>query len=116
MRHLKRGRKFGRTHNQRRALLRALAHQLIVHGRITTGEAKAKELRPVIEAMVTRAKSGTARARRELRSRLPETAAVKLARTIAPRMAERPGGYTRIIKLGPRKSDGARMALIEFVP
>lgn len=115
MRHLKKGKKFGRTRGQRRALLRILASQLVSRERIVTGEAKAKELAPFVEAMVTRAKRASPAARRELIRDLPAAAAAKLVGTIAPRMANRPGGYTRIIKLGPRKSDSARMAVIEFV-
>ena len=115
MKHLKRGRKFGRTADQRKALLRILASQLVMKERIRTGEAKAKELAPMVEKMVTRAKDQSLAARRALERDLPESAAAKLMKTIAPRMASRPGGYTRIIKLGPRKSDSARRAIIEFV-
>ena len=115
MRHLKKGRKFGRTKNQREAMLRILASQLMTHGRIVTGEAKAKELRPLVEKMITAARSGSLSSRRGLIRELPPPIAAKLLNTIAPRMANRPGGYTRIIKLGPRKSDSARMAIIEFV-
>ncbi len=115
MRHLKKGRKFGRTADQRRALLNILASQLVIHERIRTGEAKAKELRPLVEKMITRAKSPTLAARRRLGRDLAEPAVAKLIKAIAPRMAARPGGYTRIIKLGPRRSDSARMAIIEFV-
>lgn len=86
-----------------------------MHGRITTGEAKAKELRPLVEKMISRAKDPSLAARRKLRRELPEPAAAKLVKTIATRMMSRPGGYTRIIKLVPRKSDSARMAIIEFV-
>ncbi len=115
MRHLKKGRTFGRTQDQRRALLRALAHGLVMRERITTTEAKAKELRPVIEKMVSRAKSGTLASRRLLLQRLPAAAVRKLADAIAPRLKDRRGGYTRIIKLPPRRSDASRMAIIEFV-
>ncbi len=115
MRHLKKGRKFGRTSGQRKSLLRALAYQLVMRERLTTSEARAKELAPRIEAMVTTARSGTAAARRRLARRLPAIAVDKLARTLGPRYAERAGGYTRIIKVGPRQSDASRMAIIEFV-
>lgn len=115
MRHLKKGRKFGRTRNQRRALLRNLMFHLIMEGRIVTGEAKAKEIRPLVEKMVTRAKDGSLAARRDLTRQLPSPAATKLVRIVAPRMGNRPGGYTRITKLGPRKSDSARLAIIEFI-
>lgn len=115
MRHLKKGRKFGRTRDQRQALFRTLAGQLIVHGRLRTTEAKAKELQPKIEKLITRARTPSLAAQRMLASRLPQAAAQKLIRDIAPRYAGRPGGYTRIIKLGPRKSDSSQMAIIEFV-
>ncbi len=115
MRHLKKGRKFGRTSDQRKALLKILASQLVMRERIRTGEAKAKELAPMVEKMVTRAKDPTLDARRRLRRDLPQPAVAKLMGTIAPRFSSRPGGYTRITKLGPRKSDSARMAIIEFV-
>jgi len=115
MRHLKKGRKFGRTRGQRKALLRNLMSQLILEGRIVTGEAKAREIRPLVEKMVTRAKGGSLAARRKLASQLPSVAAMKLVKLVAPRMENRPGGYTRIIKLGSRRSDAARLAIIEFV-
>ena len=115
MRHLKKGRKFGRTRDQRRALLRNLLFELIMRERVVTAEAKAKELSPLIEKMVTRARTGTVAARRILAQRLPQSAVAKLVATLAPRFARRPGGYTRIVKLGPRKSDGSRQALIEFI-
>lgn len=115
MRHLKKGRKFGRTADQRRAFLRTLLYQLVMRGRIRTTEAKAKELAPLAEKLVTRARTGTLASRRLLASRLPAAAAAKLISDIAPTMRERRGGYTRIFKLGPRRSDGARMALVEFV-
>lgn len=115
MRHLKKGRKFGRTTGQREAMMKILASQLIMHGRITTGEAKAKELRPFVEKMVTRARENSLAARRDLARRLPPPAVAKLMTGVGSSMASRPGGYTRIIRLGPRKSDSARMAIIEFV-
>lgn len=115
MRHLKKGRKFGRTSGERRAMLEILASQLILRDRIRTGEAKAKELRPFVEKLVTRARSGSLADRRALGRVIPPPAASRLIKIVAPRMAARPGGYTRIIKLGPRKSDSARMAIIEFV-
>jgi large subunit ribosomal protein L17 len=117
MRHHNHNRKFGRKTNVRNALLKSLALSLIVHGRIKTTEAKAKELRPMIEKLVTRAKKNDVVSRRVIMSRLmnraPETK--KLVEEIAPRFADVSGGYTRIMKLPNRKSDGARMALIEFV-
>ena len=115
MRHLTSGRTLSRTSDQRRALIRTLAHHLISRGSITTSEAKAKTLRPAMERLVTIARSGTPAARRELARRLPEATAAKLVREIAPRMSNRSGGYTRITKLGPRRSDASRRAMIEFV-
>lgn len=115
MQHRRKGRTLSRTRDQRRALLRTLAGQLIMRGAVATSEAKAKELRPAVERLVTIAKAGTIATRRELIRRLPEAAAAKLIRDIAPRFSERPGGYTRITKLGLRRSDGSRRALIAFV-
>lgn len=119
MRHHNSIRKFGRDSNERRALLRSLALSLIDHGRIETTEAKAKELRPYIEPLVTKAKSDTLMTRRYLISKLgsgSQTSAIKkLVETIAPKYKERAGGYTRIIKTAIRVSDGGHMAVIEFV-
>ena|ERR1035437_1844016 len=117
MRHHSTKRKFGREKNVRNALIKILALNLIVRGKIKTTEPKAKELRPFVEKLVTLAKSGTVSNRRIVISRLinrsPEVK--KLFDTIAPKYADRKGGYTRILKLGARKSDGAKMAIIEFV-
>ncbi len=103
--------------NVRNALLKSLALSLIIHGRIQTTEAKAKELRPFIEKLVTRAKVGDLASRRVIISRLmnraPETKI--LMEEVAPKFKGVAGGYTRIMKLPPRKSDAAPMALIEFV-
>lgn len=116
MRHNNVNRKFGRKTGGRRALLRSLAESLIKEGKIKTTEAKAKELRPFVEKLVTLARKNTLSSRRLVISRLgTEDRAFELLRTIAPRYAERPGGYTRITKLSPRKSDSAKMAVIEFV-
>ena len=102
--------------NQRDALVRSLARSLVVRNRITTTTAKAKELRPFIERLVTNAKSGTLSARRLIEKKLDGTREAKiLIEKIAPKYATRPGGYTRIIKLPDRKADAAPMALIEFV-
>lgn len=117
MRHHNKNRKFGRKKNVRSALLKSLALSLINHGRIKTTEAKAKELRPFIEKLVTKAKENDLAAKRIVISRLmnrnPETK--KLFDEIAPKYKDTKGGYTRILKLPPRLSDGAKMALIEFV-
>lgn len=101
----------------RRALVNSLALNLIVRGRIKTTEPKAKELRPFIEKLVTSAKKNDVSSRRTVISRLanrrPEVK--KLFEVIAPKYADRKGGYTRVLKLGARKADGAKMAIIEFV-
>lgn len=117
MRHHNKNRKFGRVRKGRKALLDSLARNLIVRGKIKTTLPKAKELRPMIEKLVTRAKGGDIASRRLVVSRLGgrESEVKKLFETIAPKYASRQGGYTRIIKLGVRKSDAAEMAMIEFV-
>lgn len=116
MRHHNKNRKFGRTRGQRRALLRGLAVSLIGREKITTTEAKAKELRPFIERLVTRGKINSLSARRLLVARLGNKNAVKKLMTgVAPRYNARNGGYTRITRLPARKSDGSKMAVIEFV-
>jgi len=116
MRHHKSNRIFGRKSGQRRALLRSLARSLILHNGIKTTEAKAKELRPFIETLVTKAKHDTVSSRRLLMSRLHSTEAVKmLCADISPRYEKRAGGYTRIVKLPYRKSDASSQAYIEFV-
>lgn len=114
MRHRKKGRKFGREEGERSALLKTMAGSLFMQGRIQTTEAKAKELRPYVEKFVTRARSASLADRRALASSLP-SAIVREAMARGIAMKDRPGGYTRIIKMGPRKGDGARMAIIEFV-
>jgi len=117
MRHHNKNRKFGRETNQRRALLRSLALSLIIRKKIKTTEAKAKELRPYIEKIITQARTNTLNSRRIILSRLFNQVeeVKKLFDEIAPKYKDRKGGYTRIIKLPPRKSDGSRMAIIEFV-
>jgi large subunit ribosomal protein L17 len=114
MRHLKKGRKFGREKDQRRALMKSLASSFFVSGRIVTTEAKAKELRPRVEKIITRAKNYTLASRRRIESELSRSAAQKV-QDAAKTFMSRPGGYTRITKLGARKSDSARMAVIELV-
>lgn len=117
MRHHNANRTFNRSKNQRTALMKGLAASLITRERIETTEAKAKELRPKIEKMITRAKAPTLANKRLLLSGLyhDNTAVKKLVETIAPRYSERSGGYTRITKLMPRKGDASKMAVIEFV-
>ena len=100
---------------KRRALLRALAASLVLRGRITTTEAKAKELRSFVEPLITKARRGDLAGRRTILQALPKNAAKKAADEIGPKFSKQAGGYTRIIKLGRRKSDGASMAMIELV-
>lgn len=117
MRHGNNKRKFGRVRKVRIALINSLALNLIVRGKIKTTEPKAKELRPFIEKLITRAKNGTGATRRliiaQLSNRRPEVK--KLFEVIAPKYKDTKGGYTRVLKLGARKSDGAKMAIIEFI-
>ncbi len=116
MRHHDANRKFGRDNNQRTALLKGLVASLVLHERILTTEAKAKELRPKFEKMLTKAKNPTLANRRLLLAGLyNSTDVVDKLIAIAPRYAERPGGYTRITKLTPRKGDASPMAVIELV-
>jgi large subunit ribosomal protein L17 len=116
--------KLGRNTSARKALLRDLATDLIINERIRTTASKAKELRPVVEKMVTLGKRGDLHARRQAASFIrKETANVetnqnavqKLFSEIGPRYEDRQGGYTRILKLGPRRGDNAEMVIIEFV-
>lgn len=115
MRKLKKGRKFSRKRDQRRALLKSLAAPLFLIEKIKTTEAKAKEVSGFAEKFITRAKKGDLSSRRYLVGCFSEKIAKKLIDELGPRYKERKGGYTRIIKLGPRKSDGAKMAIIELV-
>ncbi|MBI3420731.1 MAG: 50S ribosomal protein L17 [Candidatus Sungbacteria bacterium] len=114
MKHLKKGRKFSRRSNQRQALLKGLATSFFLYEKITTTQAKAKELRPFVEKCITRAKQPTISNRRLL-GKILSAAAVKKAMDAASLHISRPGGYTRITKLGVRKSDSARMAMIELI-
>lgn len=116
MRHRVAGRKFGRNTGQRKALFKGLAVSLILNERVTTTEAKAKTIRPVVEKLVTMAREDTEHHRRLVMSRIGnETAMLKLFEVLGPRFEEQPGGYTRIYKVGQRKGDAASMAMIEFV-
>ncbi|KND48977.1 MAG: ribosomal protein L17 [Parcubacteria bacterium C7867-005] len=115
MRHGNVNRKFGRESTQRKALIKSLGYSLVVKGKIKTTEAKAKELRPFVEKLVTLGKKGTIASRRELESRVGKIAAKKIATVLSPEYMNRKGGYTRITKLIKRLSDGAPMAVIEFV-
>ena len=116
MRHLKSGRHFNRDHNARKALMRNLCTSLLEHGRITTTEAKAKELRRWVERLITEAKADDVAARRRVAREISQPAvADKLFSNLMPRLRERPGGYTRIIHKGPRLGDAAPMVVIELV-
>ncbi len=116
MRHRMHGRKLGRTSAHRKALFRNQLTALFTHERVVTTLPKAKELRPLAERMVTLACTGSLPARRRVLTMVPDKQVVKhLFDEIAPRFTERPGGYTRIVKLGPRHGDGAELAVIEFV-
>lgn len=117
MRHQKTRHKLSRDSAHRKALLRNLCKEVIEHERIKTTEAKAKALRPEIEQLITLAKKGDLHARRQALKALGQDkfSTYKLFEDIAPRYTSRPGGYTRIMKLGPRKSDATEMVLIELV-
>lgn len=116
MRHGNNKRKFGRVRKVRNALINSLALNLIVREKIKTTLPKAKELRPFIEKLVTRAKTGNPATRRLIIAKLSNTKEVKkLFEVIAPKYKDVKGGYTRVMKLGARKADGAPMAVIEFV-
>jgi len=117
MRHQRTRHKLSRDTAHRKALLRNLCKEMIEHERIKTSQAKAKAVKPEIEKLVTLARRGDLHARRQALSALGQDrfAVYKLFEEIAPRYAERPGGYTRILKLGPRRSDSTEMVLLEFV-
>src|SRR5688500_12311975 len=116
MRHRKAGRQLRRTSEQKLALMRNLATSLIEHEVVVTTEAKAKELRPFVEKLITKARAGTLHARRLAGRHIQKReAADKLFQDIGPRYASRAGGSTRILKTGHRKGDGAEMARIELI-
>lgn len=116
MRHNKTGRRFGRTSSHRAAMMRNMVTSLIEHERITTTDMKAKELRRLAEKMITLGKRGDLHARRQaLRVIRSKDVVAKLFEMVAPRYQDRPGGYTRIIKLGTRAGDNAPLSLIELV-
>ena len=115
MRKLNKGRKLSRRIGPRNALLRVLVNNFFLHEKIKTTEAKAKELRSIAEKMITKAKNVDLANRRILAKNLTPTMTKKVIEEIAPKYSERSGGYTRIIKLGPRHTDGAHMAIIELV-
>ncbi len=111
----KKGRKFGRKTGVRGALLRSLSRALILNEKITTTQEKAKELKKFIEPFITKSKDDSLVTRRFFARFFDEKAARKLMSSVGPRYKERKGGYTRIIKRAPRKSDSAKMSVIEFV-
>ncbi|MDE3269490.1 MAG: 50S ribosomal protein L17 [Pseudomonadota bacterium] len=116
MKHAHGYRKLGREASHRRAMLRGLCTDLVMHGRLRTTLPKAKELRSVVEKCVTRGKVDTVAARRQVRKVLVGAAAIKkLFTDVSPRFEDRKGGYTRIYRIGPRLGDKAKMALIEFI-
>ncbi len=120
MRHHRSGKKLGRDSAHRRALYANLTSALIEHGRIRTTETKAKAVRPIAEKMITLGRQGTIHARRQALAYLRSQEVVHLLFSeVAPRFRDRPGGYSRIVKLGPRQGDSAPMAyleLVDFVP
>jgi len=116
MRHLVKRRKLGRTASHRKATLSALAVSLLKQHKIVTTEAKAKELRPYVEPLITKAKDDNRHNRRQVFSKLKNKQVVShLFDEVAPKAMDRPGGYTRVIKIGNRSGDGAQMAVIELV-
>jgi len=116
MRHRKSFNHLGRTASHRKAMLSNMATSLILHKRITTTVAKAKALRGYVEPLITKSKDDTTHSRRVVFSYLTDKYAVtELFRNVAPKIADRPGGYTRIIKLGKRLGDNAEMAMVELV-
>ena len=116
MRHHRSGKKLGRDSAHRKSLYANLACALVEHGRIKTTVTKAKAVKPFAEQMITLGKRGDLAARRQAIAELRSQDAVhKLFAEVAPRFAERPGGYTRIIKIGPRQGDAAEMAYLELV-
>ena len=117
MRHGKQRHKLSRDSAHRKALLRNLSRELIEHERIRTSQAKAKAVKPEVEKLITLAKRGDQHARRQAMAKLGQDKFVvyKLFEEIGPRYADRPGGYTRIMKLGPRPSDATEMVFLELV-
>lgn len=108
--------KLGRRSDHRRALLRNMVTSLFAHERIETTEAKAHEVKAIADEMITLAKRGDLHARRQALAYLTDEGVVKkLFETIAPRYKDRPGGYTRVLKLGPRRGDAAPMVILELV-
>ncbi len=115
MKKLKKGRKFSREKDQRNALMKSLAREFFVHEKIKTTEAKAKESLSIVDKIITKAKKGDLNTRRILLKKFEKDLVKKIIEEIAPRYKDRTGGYSRIVKLGQRRSDGARMAFLELV-
>jgi large subunit ribosomal protein L17 len=116
MRHRVSGRKFGLPSDQRRALLKGLVRALVTHGAIQTTETRAKDVRCIVEKVITTAKTNDLHSRRQARRLLNDESMVKvLFDNVAPQFANRPGGYTRITKIGFRRGDAAPMVKLEFV-
>jgi large subunit ribosomal protein L17 len=116
MRHHRTGKKLGRDSSHRKAMYANLAASLIEHGRIRTTESKAKAVRPIVEKMITLGRDGSIHARRQALAFLRTQEVVHmLFSEVAPRFRDRPGGYTRVVKLGPRQGDAAPMAYLELV-
>lgn len=115
MRKLNKGRKLSRKKGPRKALLRTMANSFFIYEKIKITEAKAKELRPIVEKIITRAKTNSVANRRILSGVLTPAMVKKTVEEISPKYANRQGGYTRITKLGPRHSDGAKIVIFELV-
>ena len=117
MKHQVAHRNFGRPSGPRRAMFRIMVTDLLRHGRIKTTESKAKEIRPIAEKMITLGKGGSLHERRQAAAFITDDSVVKkVFDEIAPRYKERNGGYTRLVRLGPRKGDAVEVALLELVP
>lgn len=115
MRHHNQNRKLGRVRKVRKALINSLARSLVLHGKIETTEAKAKEVRPFVEKLVTKSKLGTVSAKRFSVAKIGPKATKVMFEDLAKKFDKRSGGYTRIIKLPRRISDGSKMAIISFI-
>ena len=116
MKHRVSGHRLNRSHGHRRALRRNLITALFRHERIKTTRAKARSIRPEAEKLITKGKRGTLHARRQVASVLTDAETTrKVFEELGPRYATRPGGYTRMLKLGPRQGDGAEMVILELV-
>ena len=115
MRHFKKGRKLSRERSARQALYKSLVSGVIRHGRIKTTLAKAKSAAPILERLITKAKQGGLSSYRQILKFLEPSVARHLIKEIAPRYQQRKGGYTRIVKMGLRKTDAARQAVLELV-